>query len=204
MDSLHTQYRMVAFTSNDNDIAKWWLQREMLKDWAAVLTQETSPNYEDWKLHTLEDFGRGLEVGLVIDTNERVIERAAPLGIMGMQPTPAVPARVPHSRGSSQSLGIYRRLQLTRKEGLIMGLGDFLKGAGDAVKTGLTKVGDTTIDIGKDLGGSLKTLADMNIYAHDPRHWDDIARGGKAAVEFTAEHPRIAANTLEGATDVAI
>jgi hypothetical protein len=100
---------MIAFTSNDNEVAKWWLQREMLKDWAAVLTQEDAiPNYEDWKLRQLEDFlAEGWEVGMVIDTNERVIERAALLGIMGMRltyplyrPGFRVPEEAPRAWGS--------------------------------------------------------------------------------------------------------
>lgn len=86
-DSLHTQYRMVAFTSNDNEVAKWWLQREMLKDWAAVMTQEDAiVRYEDWKLRQLEDFlSEGWEVGMIIDSDPVVIARAGEMGIMGMQ-----------------------------------------------------------------------------------------------------------------------
>ena len=88
-DGLHTQYRMVGFTQNDYVLAKWWLQREMLKDWAAVMTQDdVIVRYDDWKLRQREDFlTEGWEVAMIIDTAPAVIHRATEMGILAMQLT---------------------------------------------------------------------------------------------------------------------
>jgi hypothetical protein len=85
-DSLHTEYRMVGFTMNENELAKGWLKREMLKDWAAVLTQDDGiPNYQDWKLRQLEDFlAEAWDVGMFIDTDPVVIQRVTEMGILGI------------------------------------------------------------------------------------------------------------------------
>src|SRR5262245_46768626 len=82
-DGLHAQYRMIAFTQADPDLAKWWLRRESLHDWAAVLTQEAYLDYPEWKVRQVEDFlAEGWEVGLVIDIDPYVIDGASAMGVL--------------------------------------------------------------------------------------------------------------------------
>jgi hypothetical protein len=85
-DSLHTQYRMIAFTSNPLELAEFWLRREMLRDWAGVMTMpDAYINYSEWKVKQVEEFlSEGWEVGMMIDTNEHVLERISLLGVMTM------------------------------------------------------------------------------------------------------------------------
>jgi hypothetical protein len=85
-DSLHSQYRMVAFTANNEDTAEWWLRREMLRDWAGVMTKPDAFNrFDDWKVRQIEDFlAEGWEVGLFIDTEKWVCEEVGRLGVVTM------------------------------------------------------------------------------------------------------------------------
>jgi hypothetical protein len=85
-DGLHTQYQMIALTANEPEIARYWLQREMLRDWAGVLTMpDAYANFGDWKVKQIEEFlAEGWEVGLVIDTVDHVLERISLLGVVTM------------------------------------------------------------------------------------------------------------------------
>lgn len=86
-DSLHTEYRMIALTGNPVDTAQWWLQREMMKDWAGVMTKPDAFNrFDDWKVRQVEDFlAEGWEVGLFIDTQAWVCEEVGRLGVVTMK-----------------------------------------------------------------------------------------------------------------------
>lgn len=85
-DALKTQYRMIGFTQADPDLAKWWLRRESLSDWAAVMTQEAYLDYPDWKVRQVEDFlAEGWEVGLVLDIDPYVIDSVTARGVLSMQ-----------------------------------------------------------------------------------------------------------------------
>lgn len=85
-DSLHHEYRMIAFTQSDPDLANWWLQREMLRDWAAVMQQpDYSVSYSDWKVRQTEDFlSEGWEMGVFIDVDPDPVTRIARMGVMTM------------------------------------------------------------------------------------------------------------------------
>jgi hypothetical protein len=85
-ESLATQFRMIAFTSAEPEIAQWWLKQESLRGWAAVMSQEPYLEYPDWKVRQVEEFlAEGWEVGLVIDTDAGVLERVTELGVLTMK-----------------------------------------------------------------------------------------------------------------------
>jgi hypothetical protein len=85
-DSLHSQYRMIGLTANEQEVARYWLHREMLRDWAGVLTMpDAYVNFGDWKAKQVEEFlAEGWEVGMVIDTDQEVLEQIGQLGVMTM------------------------------------------------------------------------------------------------------------------------
>jgi hypothetical protein len=82
-EGLATQFRMIAFTQADPEIAQWWLKRESLNGWAAVMTQEPYLDYRAWKVKQVEEFlAEGWEVGLVLDTDTMVLEQVSDLGVL--------------------------------------------------------------------------------------------------------------------------
>jgi hypothetical protein len=85
-DGLHTQYSMIALTGNDIDIAHYWLNREMLRAWAGVMTKPDGYNsFRDWKVKQVEEFlAEGWEVGMMLDIDPVVLEQVSRLGVMTM------------------------------------------------------------------------------------------------------------------------
>jgi hypothetical protein len=85
-EGLALNFRTIAFTKADSEIAQWWLKREMLTGWAAVMSQEPYLAFNDWKVRQVEDFlAEGWEVGLVIDTDREVLERINELGVLTLK-----------------------------------------------------------------------------------------------------------------------
>lgn len=83
-DSLHTQYRMIAFTQADPELAHWWLRREMLRDWAAVMTMpDHMVDFNTWKVEQVNDFlAEGWDMGMVIDVEREPLEQLSQMGVM--------------------------------------------------------------------------------------------------------------------------
>jgi hypothetical protein len=85
-EGLVVNFRTVAFTRADPDIAQWWLKREMLTGWAAVMSQEPYLDYPAWKVRQVEDFlAEGWEVGFVLDVDDEVLERVNGLGVLTLK-----------------------------------------------------------------------------------------------------------------------
>jgi len=85
-DSLHHEFRMIAFTANDQELAQWWLKRERLHDWAAVMTQpDHMVDFNTWKQLQVNDFlAEGWEMGLLIDTDLDTVTKIAIMGVPTM------------------------------------------------------------------------------------------------------------------------
>ena len=82
-DAAHTQFRMIAFTTADQDTAKWWLRREGFTDWAGVMTHEEYLEYPAWKVRQIEDFlAEGWDVGCMLDVDAEVLSRVSELGVL--------------------------------------------------------------------------------------------------------------------------
>lgn len=82
-EALATEFRMIAFTQADPEIAQWWLKQEMLRGWAAVMTQEPYLDYPAWKVKQIEEFlAEGWEVGLMLDVDAGVLEQVTELGVL--------------------------------------------------------------------------------------------------------------------------
>jgi hypothetical protein len=77
---------MIALTGNEQEIARYWLDREMLRDWAGVLTKPDGyNNFRDWKVKQIEEFlAEGWEVGMMIDIDAEVLEQVSHLGVVTM------------------------------------------------------------------------------------------------------------------------
>lgn len=84
-DGAATQFRMIAFSQADPDIVQWWLKREMLTGWAAVMSLEPYLTFPDWKVRQVEDFlAEGWDVGLMMDVDGEVLLRVNELGVLTM------------------------------------------------------------------------------------------------------------------------
>ena len=85
-DAVRSQFRTIAFTQAEPEIAQWWLKRESLNDWAAVLIQEPYLEYPAWKVRQIEDFlAEGWDVGLMIDVDDEVLSRVSELGVLTLK-----------------------------------------------------------------------------------------------------------------------
>jgi len=82
-EGLAVNFRTIAFTKADPDIAQWWLKREGLTGWAAVMSQEPYLEFPAWKVRQVEEFlAEGWEVGLMLDVDREVLERVTELGVL--------------------------------------------------------------------------------------------------------------------------
>lgn len=82
-DGARSQFRMIAFTAADPDLAEWWLKREFLNDWAAVMTQEPYLEYPAWKVKQVEEFlAEGWDIGWVMDVDQQVLSSVNELGVL--------------------------------------------------------------------------------------------------------------------------
>ena len=85
-EGLVVNFRTIAFTQADPEIAAWWLKRETITGWAAVMTQEPYLDYPDWKVRQVQDFlAEGWEVGIMLDTDPEVLERVSELGVLTLK-----------------------------------------------------------------------------------------------------------------------
>lgn len=82
-EGLALNFRTIAFTRADPEIVQWWLKREGLTGWAAVMSQEPYLDYQAWKVRQVEEFlAEGWEVGLMIDVEPEVLARVTELGVL--------------------------------------------------------------------------------------------------------------------------
>jgi hypothetical protein len=82
-EGLALNFRTIAFTKADPDVAAWWLKREGLGGWAAVMTQEPYLDWPNWKVRQIEEFlAEGWEVGLMLDVDLEVLQRVTELGVL--------------------------------------------------------------------------------------------------------------------------
>jgi hypothetical protein len=84
-EGLALNFRTIGFTKADNEIAQWWLKREVITGWAAVMTQEPYLPWNQWKVQQVKDFlAEGWEVGMVIDTDPEVCAEVTELGVLSL------------------------------------------------------------------------------------------------------------------------
>jgi hypothetical protein len=77
--AMHAQYRMCAL-SWDASLAKWWLKKEMMPDWAMVLSCEGF--WEDWKENVVREFlANSWEIAWFIDKDRDVLNSVQRLGV---------------------------------------------------------------------------------------------------------------------------
>lgn len=77
--AMHSQYRMCALSWNA-DLAKWWLKKEMMPDWAMVLSCEGF--WEDWKIDVVRTFlANSWEIAWFIDNDADVLGSVRHLGV---------------------------------------------------------------------------------------------------------------------------
>lgn len=82
-EGLALNFRTIAFTKADPEIAQWWLKREGLGGWAAVMSQEPYLEFPAWKVRQVEEFlAEGWEVGLMLDVDPEVLKAVTELGVL--------------------------------------------------------------------------------------------------------------------------
>lgn len=85
-EALHTSYRTVALSSNDQAITRWWLRREHFADWSAVLCSNGVMSYEDWRIDQIRDFqANGWEIAFLLDPDPDVAIIAQSMGVLTLK-----------------------------------------------------------------------------------------------------------------------
>ena len=86
-DSFRSQFRMVALTKADQEIARWWLKREGLANWSTVLSWNQAMTWNDWRVDTVREFlANAWEVSYLIDPSRLVAEKVADMGVTALVP----------------------------------------------------------------------------------------------------------------------
>jgi len=71
-ESLKSQFQMVAFSQEHEEIANWWMKKERLPDWALLKVWEPEiwQSYEEWVVHQIGGFlAEGWEIAAYVDSN---------------------------------------------------------------------------------------------------------------------------------------
>lgn len=88
--ALKTEYRLILLTKADEELARWWLTKEFMSDFALISPYVALMSYPDWKTDQVRQFlADGFEVGVVYDDDDRVIHEVNLLGVAGMRVSPA-------------------------------------------------------------------------------------------------------------------
>lgn len=85
-EALRTRYRMIAFTLSDHDTADWWLRRELMPEWAGILTKPDGyTDYPHWRIVQINEFlSEGWDVGMALDINPHVTDKLNEMGVVTM------------------------------------------------------------------------------------------------------------------------
>src|SRR6185503_3154035 len=83
-EGIRASYHTVALTRATDEIARWWLGREGLGNWSAILSSSTSAmSFEDWRVDQVRDFlANAWDIGFVLDYDTAVIQRVRELGVL--------------------------------------------------------------------------------------------------------------------------
>jgi hypothetical protein len=86
-DGFRSQHNAIGFTRASEDIVKWWLKREHLDQWSAVMSYpDNALTWDEWRIDRLRDFlAQGWEVFAFVDTSPEVVESAIAMGVTGIR-----------------------------------------------------------------------------------------------------------------------
>ena len=89
--ALKSEYRLILLTQADEELARWWLDKEFMSDFALISTYVALMSYPDWKVDQVRQFlADNFEVGMVYDDDDQVIHGVNKLGVPGMRVSPAL------------------------------------------------------------------------------------------------------------------
>lgn len=83
-DGLRTQNNTVGFTRATEEIARWWLKREHLDQWATILSYPPSGTFtwDRWRIDQIRGFlSEGWEIFTYVDTNLHIIDEVRAMGV---------------------------------------------------------------------------------------------------------------------------
>ena len=85
-DSVRSQFRTIALTRSDQETGRWWLRREGLPDWTAVLSWNAALlSYEEWRLDVIRDFlANAWDIAFLLDSDHAVTTMAQAMGVLTM------------------------------------------------------------------------------------------------------------------------
>lgn len=85
-EGLRHRYRLICLTLSDHDTADWWLRRELMPEWAGIMTKpDGHVDYEHWRTLQIGEFlAEGWDVGMVIDTSAAVTDALNEMGLVTM------------------------------------------------------------------------------------------------------------------------
>ena len=83
-DGMRSQFHVALLTSSDQDIARWWLKKERISQWSALITWPREAfDYPHWRLdHVRSLLAAGWEVAFFLDTDMELLHEVSSLGVM--------------------------------------------------------------------------------------------------------------------------
>jgi hypothetical protein len=82
-EAIRSQFRTVALTAADQEIARWWLRREGLADWSSVMCWNHVMTYEEWRIDMVREFlANAWEIGFLLDPDRGVTTAAQSMGVL--------------------------------------------------------------------------------------------------------------------------
>jgi len=87
--SLKHEYRLILLTGGDEELTRWWLDREFMNDFALLCPYIALMSYPDWRVDQIRQMlADGYEIGMVYDPDDQVIHSVNKLGVPGMRVSP--------------------------------------------------------------------------------------------------------------------
>jgi hypothetical protein len=89
-DALKREYRLILLTGADEELARYFLEREFITDFALLQPYVALMPYPDWRIDQVRQFlADGYEIAMMYDTDDRVLYEVNQLGVPGMRVSPA-------------------------------------------------------------------------------------------------------------------
>jgi hypothetical protein len=84
-EALMTEYRVILQTGSDQELARWWLNRNGFFNYATVRSWDGLRPYEDWLVDEIrEHLSDNWEIAFFLTNNPDVATRVRGLGVMSL------------------------------------------------------------------------------------------------------------------------
>lgn len=85
-EAIRSQFRTVALTSADEEIARDWLRKANLGGWSSVMCWNKWVTYEDWRIDIIREFqANAWDIAFLLDDDPDVAIVAQSMGVLSLK-----------------------------------------------------------------------------------------------------------------------